>query len=334
MLSRMINVGTAVHKPGSIVRGTVKVAELCDGADLDVPVCLLCGKEPGPTLWLLNGIHGNEFVGLRAIQKIKDFHHSLDFKGTLVLVPIVNITAYRAKARSSPLDGLDMNRIWPGNSIDRAIHLFAHSELVVDRIVKEIVETGGFVISMHDGSTIATCAPYVGYFPHKEGELAEQMARAAAVTGFEFVWARSADYLRRQQPGTANQILSELGIPSLLFEAGGVGVADESVQVILNGVLNVMHELGMTSEQASQPVRQKHIQEALWLRATRGGLYIPFSPVAQATKSGEALGVITDLFGDELASIVSPNAGWVITQRGIGPVHQGEFLVEIGLALE
>jgi hypothetical protein len=70
------------------------------------------GPHPGPTALIQAGIHGDEVAGVHALQElleagIRPTH------GRLIVVPVMNPSAYRARQRTAP-DGLDLNRCFPG----------------------------------------------------------------------------------------------------------------------------------------------------------------------------------------------------------------------------
>ena len=70
------------------------------------------GREHGPTVILQAGIHGDEIAGVHALQELVSEPPVLQ-RGRLIVIPIMNPAAYRARARKAP-GGLDLNRCFPG----------------------------------------------------------------------------------------------------------------------------------------------------------------------------------------------------------------------------
>ncbi len=69
-----------------------------------------------PEILITGGIHGGEATGIYVAQKLVEFLENKDIlKGKVKIIPICNPTAFRQKERTSPYDGLDMNRIFPGD---------------------------------------------------------------------------------------------------------------------------------------------------------------------------------------------------------------------------
>jgi hypothetical protein len=67
------------------------------------------GDTPGPTVFIIGGMHGDETAGYLAARKLKDWTITT---GTLVLIPDSHITAIKANQRDYPAN---MNKQFPGN---------------------------------------------------------------------------------------------------------------------------------------------------------------------------------------------------------------------------
>jgi len=69
--------------------------------------------QPGPTALMQAGIHGDEVAGVHALQELLEEGLRPD-RGRLIVVPVMNPPAYRARQRATP-GGLDLNRHFPGD---------------------------------------------------------------------------------------------------------------------------------------------------------------------------------------------------------------------------
>ncbi len=78
-----------------------------------VPVYTVNGAEPGPTVLVQAGIHGDEVAGVHALQELLE-ERFRPLRGRVLFVPVMNPGAYRARARTAP-GGLDLNRSFPGD---------------------------------------------------------------------------------------------------------------------------------------------------------------------------------------------------------------------------
>lgn len=75
---------------------------------------VLEASEPGPTLLFQAGIHGDEVAGVHALQELLE-ENIRPTRGRLILIPVMNPPAYRARQRCAP-GGLDLNRCFPGDA--------------------------------------------------------------------------------------------------------------------------------------------------------------------------------------------------------------------------
>lgn len=79
----------------------------------NVHLTVLEAEEPGPTALIQAGIHGDEVCGVHALQELLEAGIRPD-RGRLLVVPVMNVPAYRARQRAAP-GGLDLNRSFPGS---------------------------------------------------------------------------------------------------------------------------------------------------------------------------------------------------------------------------
>ena len=70
--------------------------------------------EPGPTALIQAGIHGDEVAGVHALEELLE-EGLRPRTGRLIIVPVMNPPAYRARERAAP-GGLDLNRQFPGDA--------------------------------------------------------------------------------------------------------------------------------------------------------------------------------------------------------------------------
>ncbi len=83
-----------------------------------IPVHVFEAENPGPTALIQAGIHGDEIAGVHALQELLEdgFRPT---HGRLLICPVMNPRAYRARQRAA-VDGLDLNRCFPGDAEDPA----------------------------------------------------------------------------------------------------------------------------------------------------------------------------------------------------------------------
>ncbi len=92
--------------------------EVSVGSDVgtNIPVAVIRGPKPGPTLALVAGAHGTEYPSIIALEKLIQELNPAAMSGTVIIVPLVNIASFEQKVpHVNPVDGKSMNRFYPGN---------------------------------------------------------------------------------------------------------------------------------------------------------------------------------------------------------------------------
>ncbi|TMJ07459.1 MAG: hypothetical protein E6G98_13555, partial [Bacillati bacterium ANGP1] len=121
-------------KRGTTQRGFVRVGETPVGP-IQFPIVIIQGTKPGPTLCLTAGVHAAEYPGIAAVTQVTRSVRAEDLTGTIIAVPVVNQPMFQARAGFlSPIDGLNLNRTFPGNPTGSISEILAHvllNEVVV-----------------------------------------------------------------------------------------------------------------------------------------------------------------------------------------------------------
>jgi len=145
------------------------------------------------------------------------------------------------------------------------------------------------------------------------------------------VWERTLKEESAKSPSSlTSQAAIMLQIPAIAMEAGGEGRLDEpSVNIMYEAFVNVMKHLRMIAGKPSIPVNQLYAIRGHWLRAPCGGLVWQKVKLLERVSEGQTIAVITDLFGNERATLVSPANGVVIGLRTLGVTNLGEYVANV-----
>lgn len=95
--------------------------QLAEGTPLETSYHILQGSRKGPVCMVTAGIHGSEIAGVLAAQKLRTIPVK---RGALILVPKVNVLAYRHRTRGYP-GSPDLNRTFPYKAGDTPSHPLA-----------------------------------------------------------------------------------------------------------------------------------------------------------------------------------------------------------------
>ena len=301
----------AALRPGRhALRYRVPNTTLPDGSPLTIPVTVLVGRKPRPRLVAIAGVHGNEYPGPLALLDLAQTLDPASIEGTVVLVPFANPLAYNAGTRSTPEDGVNLNRVFPGDPKGSVTLRLAHA------LVDGIVQDADLAVDLHSAEATGMMMPMAG-FRENTGDVAVKSARAAAAMGLDMDW------MMRWAPGTLSTALNERGVPAVGCENGGLGVATpEEVWIYREGVLRLVR-----GEDRDPPKTVEVMEDVV---APTGGLVDIRVQLRQELRAGDLIGRVLNPFGEPIATIEAPFDGRVVHQRLFRQVRAGETLVSLG----
>ncbi|MEE8331478.1 MAG: succinylglutamate desuccinylase/aspartoacylase family protein [Acidimicrobiia bacterium] len=308
-----ITVGETEVMPGHRARFELNVARLPTGGWLSLPVAVVNGKRPGPTIWLSGAVHGNEINGVSIVRRVMSQLVSADLAGTVIAVPIVNIFGFVNESRYLP-DHRDLNRSFPGS---RRGSLAAQ---LANLFMREVVERCDFGIDLH------TAAGHRINIPQIRGDMSERgTAGLGKAFGAPFVLNAKV------RPGSLREAATKRGKRVLVYESGQVLRFDaDACDVGVAGVLRVMQKLKMGDwgvPKAEVPIRT--IQASTWIRGPKSGIADIHVELGQPVAAGTALATISDAFGSKPTVAKAPWAGWVIAKTQNPLISRGDSLVHI-----
>ncbi|MGQ3070579.1 MAG: succinylglutamate desuccinylase/aspartoacylase family protein [Ferrovibrionaceae bacterium] len=316
-----ITIGTAVSTGPGRTDGMLQVGWLPDGYPMEIPVVIQRAEREGPTVWIHGCVHGNEYCGTfiihKALRELK-----LD-RGTVIALPVLNITGFQKQQRMSPFEGYnggDLNRCFPGNpggslTEQMAFHVFealkAHATHFIDFHTAFTADTRWALFCPPDG---------------KAGEQAQGMARAF---GYRDTLPTPMTILG----GSALIEAAKLGIPGLIVEAGGIGPAfrPETVDEAVGRLNNVLRQIGLVDGAVEKHADITFFSNFAWVNARRGGLFRPAVRCGMTIGEGDVVGRYYDVHGALIEEAKAPFSG-VVLAVGAGPLMpNGEILVHVGL---
>jgi predicted deacylase len=301
----------ALARPGDH-RYTHRIVTLADGSTVSLPVIVFAGRNAGPRILAIAGVHGDEMEGIVALQEVAERLDPGTMRGTVVLIPVGNPPAFRAARRRSPLDDLDLNRTFPGDPAG------SPSQRLAYHLLHDYVLQADFVLSLHSWSAPAVVVPYVE-FPAGDSPAVAQSLAAARHLGLEFL------RVSHWHPGLLVATAVRHGIPAVETEIGGLGVSQPAtrkryVEVVLN-LLRALDVLPGPVAKAHTPARMvRHVE----LASPVGGLLRPVVEVGDVLRRGERIATVHDLLGAILAEITSPLDGWLAMLRLCNSVDPAE----------
>lgn len=298
---------------GRSATGELPIARLVTGTRISLPIQVLHGRAPGPTVWLSAAVHGDEINGVEIIRRVTRGLDARTIAGTVIAVPIVNVHGFLNGDRYLP-DRRDLNRSFPGSPSGSL------AARIANLFMTEIVSRCDVGIDLHTGSDHRT------NLPHVRADLDDPETRklAEAFGAPLMLHARVRD-------GSLRGAATERGATVLLYEGGeALRFDDEALSVGTDGVRRVLAELGMIDRDDSEP-RPVPIESrrSTWVRARRSGIVLLDAELGDVVQRGQLLGVIHDSVGKRLAGVTAPKVGVVVGRVQQPLVNQGDALVNL-----
>lgn len=318
-----LEIGTARALTTGVSRGELTIGELPDGSPMNIPVVIVRGAKDGPTLWMHGCVHGNEYCGTYIIHEFVRGLDPAQLSGTVVALPVLNITAFQKNQRMSPFELMsigDLNRCFPGRPDGATTEQMGHAIYSVMRQHADVL------IDFHTALTTDT---RWALYADVGGEISAKGLEIAKAFGYTHTLPTPKGTLN----GTAMMAAAAEGIPAFIVEAGGMGPAftREVVVDAAERLNNVARRLGMLPGQVIQHPPLVLFSNFHWVCSQRGGLFRPLVSCGQMVKADQVIGHYYDVFGDLKADAISPSSGVVLAMHPGPIIARGDTLIHIGL---
>jgi predicted deacylase len=308
---------------GEKATGWLDVAPRADGSAWRLPLLYVTSATTGPTLVVTAAVHGNEYEGVEAIPRIFEQVQLDVLRGALVMIPVCNMPAYEAGIRNSPIDGLNLARVFPGDVrgtiTQRIAYWLAH----------KLIKPADFFIDLHSGGVESNIPTLIGYL-HSDDALGQQSQTAAKAFGAPVLWGHPPPV----SLGRSVSAATAFGVPWLYTETPGGGRATpDDVDCYIEGMLNVMKHLGMApGEPQPRPTIYHLVGDGnldVVISAPAAGFFRPDVGLLDEVSVGQRLGTIEDFFGQVTDEVTAGQDGVVIFLRRLPRVNVGTGLVQV-----
>jgi N-alpha-acetyl-L-2,4-diaminobutyrate deacetylase len=203
--------------------------------NLMIPITVIRNGQ-GPTALLTGGNHGDEYEGPIALTNLARSLEAGEVAGRVIIVPFMNYPAFQAGQRLSPIDGANLNRIFPGRP-DGTV-----SEKIADYFQRTLLPLADVVLDFHSGGRTLEFLPFAASHILKDKEQ-EAHCRAARDA---FAAPYSMTMLEIDAAGMYDTAAEELGKVFVTTELGGAGMATaRTVAIAKRGVRNVLRYAGI-----------------------------------------------------------------------------------------
>ncbi|WP_419770734.1 MAG: succinylglutamate desuccinylase/aspartoacylase family protein [Candidatus Marinarcus sp.] len=279
-----------------------------------LPVRVIRGKKDGPVVFISAAIHGDELNGIEIIRRFRKLNILNKVKGTIILVPIVNVYGIMTLSRYLP-DRRDLNRSFPG-SVKGSL-----ASRVAKIFFDEIVSKCQLGIDLHTASIHKSNLPQVR--TNIDNEFTFNLAKAFAAPVILHSELRD---------GSLRAEAQEKGIPILLYEAGGALRFDEtSIRIGVKGIVNVLRENGMFPKVLRKTTPKIPIitRTSQWIRSNESGMIRTIKALGDTVKKDEIIAYIDAPLDNDSFEITSPFDGVIIGKSDIPLVQEGDAIFHI-----
>ncbi|MEP7739614.1 succinylglutamate desuccinylase/aspartoacylase family protein [Nocardioides sp. 31GB23] len=306
-------IGAVRVRPGRRQSLSLPITRLVTGAEVDLPVRVVHGREDGPTVWIDAAIHGDEAVGVEVVRQVLADLDPRTLRGTLIAVPIVNVLGFMTGSRYLP-DRRDLNRSFPGSARGSLAGRIAHL------MMTEVVAKCSVGIDLHTGSDRRTNLPQI----RTDLEDPETRRLAEAFAAPVMMHARLRD-------GSLRHAAREEGAKVLLYEAGEAWRMDSwAVDAGVRGVRRVLAALEMTEPvEEEPPTPSLESWRSGWVRARGTGMLHLEAELGQRVEKGERLGGLFDSFGKRVRLVHADRDGIVVGRTEAPLVSSGDAVVHL-----
>lgn len=306
-------IGPVRVRPGRHTALALPITRLVTGADVDLPVRVVHGRDDGPVVWIDAAIHGDEAVGVEVVRQVLAGLDPRQMAGTLIAVPIVNVLGFMNGSRYLP-DRRDLNRSFPGSARGSLASRIAHL------MMTEVVDKCEVGIDLHTGSDRRTNLPQI------RADLDDPRTRELAAA-----FAAPAMLHARLRDGSLRHAARESGAKVLLYEAGEAWRMDDwAVDAGVLGVRRVLAALGMTPPVEEEPPTPSAVSwRSGWVRARGTGMLHLETRLGDVVSQGQRLGGLFDSFGKRVRLVHADRAGMVVGRTEAPLVNSGDAVVHI-----
>ncbi|MEP0961057.1 MAG: succinylglutamate desuccinylase/aspartoacylase family protein [Roseobacter sp.] len=288
---------------------------------LRLPIHCLNGSE-GATTLILGGMHGDEYEGPVAIDALV---HSIDTNtlvGRLILLPALNLPAMMAGTRLTPDDGLNLNRVFPGDPMGSLTQRIAHW------VSETMMPLSDHIIDLHSGGRTLNFAPCI-LVPETSSHVSAAKAAGMAF-GAPFTVLINEDHASM----TIDAVAETLGKTIISSELGGAGmVTRHTATLATDGLKRMIAALGHIPVTQTPPdsrfVRLPPSEN--YLISDDDMIFVPTVDLGDPVREGDIVGYGRFIDRVETAPrpYHAPEDGWVICFGGQGMSRRGDVVAVI-----
>jgi predicted deacylase len=307
-----MKVGTIEANPGEKAFGFLTGTETHAGFAVQLPLHVVAGAKPGPTLLVQAGVSGLEIEPAAVLPQLVRELDTAQLSGVLLVVPLLNISGFEFEQVEAVWDNKDLNALGKGNPEGSV------SQVLLDRYYTEVVSRADALIDIHTGALWGYYR-YAGVYDL--GDTARSQALAVALGLPQVLLGQPADNSLAQAAAVDGKAVVSAWI------GGGPGLRDyraDDVRRVRNAVLNALRHLGMWPgpvEPETTPIAVYRCHTTLRTSGPRGLTFMAKEKRGQQVRAGEEIGIVRHPYtGAVLHRFTAPQAGTMLHAGAVWPI--------------
>ena len=277
----------------------------------------------GPTALLSGANHGDEYEGPIALYSLASREHFDDIQGRVIIVPAMNYPAFCAGTRVSPVDGLNMNRIYPGKPKGTV------TLVIADYFSQTLVPMADYVLDIHSGGKTLDFVPFAAC--HELQDKDQEAKCVAAMQAFGAPY--ELKMVEIDAAGLYDTQVESMGKVFVTTELGGGGTTTpETVAIAKRGVDNFLIHAGILQGELvpseTLPVGLDMTDDDCFLFSEHKGVLEPFVNLGELVKKGQLLARVHEIERTAASyhDYFSPRDGMVISRHFPSRVQMGDCI--------
>jgi len=288
------------------------------------PVPIVSFKRgAGPIMLMIGGTHGDEFEGPSALMRMVNDLSLNDINGQIIIIPGLNAAAVNTSTRVSPLDGINLNRAFPGDPMGTITQQIAY---YVERVLLPMADAA---VDLHSGGKASFFEPCALATCTQDQKLYARNLELATAFGLPLIWILGSFNDNR----SLNAAAERAGVPMIAAELGGGGGVDPHITDTTEvGLYRMLRQLGIlngtcSAAEQARMVKIESMEHSLF--AEGEGLFDRKISAGQSVVAGQVAGTLHYLSEPRRSSEVVTFAydGYVLAHTHRGYVNRGDLLM-------
>lgn len=288
-----------------------------------VPIVSL-KRGAGPVVLMFGGTHGDEFEGPAALLRLVDALDVDAITGQIIILPALNAPALQDSSRVSPIDGVNLNRAFPGNPKGGI------TEQIAYYVETELLPMAAAAVDLHSGGKASVFAPCTLPTRTADANLAARNLALAKIFALPVIWVLGGLNDNR----SLNSAAERAGVPMIAAELGGGGGVDPAITDAAEaGLYRLLRHVGVLrgdgplSETTPRLVELSSADHSLYAHSE--GVFDRRVSAGRSVKAGQLAGRLHHACEPRRPSedVLFPVDGFVLAHTNRGYVRRGDMLM-------